>query len=106
MSTTFNAAYVISVGLGLLGGFLVHNAEPRTNSIIKFFVVPLTIAYLVLMVMNSMTPWVNSTGRSAKMYLEDKVYGDVNSMGYMQLFPPLFAVLLLFMILLYNGNLN
>lgn len=106
MTTTFNLEYFVSVAAGLTAGFLVHRAEPRTNSAIKFFVVPLTVAYFMLVLINSTMPWVNQSGHRVRMFVENKALGQINNLGYMEIFPPLFAILIIFLVLLYNGNLG
>ena len=46
------------------------------------------------------TVWADKVGT----YVEDKAYGEINSLGYMQIFPPIFAVFLIFIILIYNRS--
>jgi len=104
--TTFNLEYLISVAAGLTAGYLVHRAEPRTNSVIKFFVVPLTVSYFMLVLINSTMPWLNRSGHAVRMFVEDKTLAQINNMGYMEIFPPLFAILIVFLVLLYNGSLG
>ena len=104
--TTFNLEYFVSVTFGLTAGFLVHRAEPRTNSVIKFFVVPLTVAYFMLILMNSTMPWINQSGHKVRMFIENKTLGQINNLGYIEVFPPLFAILIIFLVLLYNGNMG
>lgn len=104
--STFNLEYFLSVSAGLLAGYMVNSANPRANSVIKFFVVPLTVAYFVLILVNSMAPWINSTGYRVRMYAENKLYGQINNLSYIQVFPPLFAILIIFLVLLYSGNLG
>lgn len=103
-STTFNLEYLISIGLALGGAFAADNQLPAMNPIIKFFVIPLFIAYITLMFINTFMPkftkWANDVGA----YVEDKTYGEINSLGYMQIFPPIFAVFLVFIILIYNRS--
>ena len=104
--TQFNLEYVTSVTLGLLAGYLVHSAMPESNAIIKFFIVPLTVAYIMVNVINIVFPQLNQVGYRLKTYGEARVGGEIDSLGYMQVFPPMFAVFVLFLILLYNRTLN
>jgi len=105
-TTSFNLEYFISVAAGLTAGFLVHRAEPRTNSVIKFFIVPLTVAYFMLVLINSVMPSLNQYGNDVRMFVENKTLGQINNLGYIEMFPPLFAVLIIFLVLLYNGNMG
>ena len=103
-STTFNLEYFISLGLALGSAFAADNKLPAMNPIIKFFVIPLFVAYITLMFINTFLPrfttWANNVGA----YVEDRAYGEINSLGYMQIFPPIFAVFLVFIILIYNRS--
>ena len=105
-TTSFSLEYFVSVFSGLMAGYLIHKANPNTNSVIKFFVVHLIIAYFMLVLLNSLVPWMNNFGTDVKNYVEDKTLNQINNMGYMEIFPPLFAVLIIFLVLLYNGNFN
>ena len=104
--TQFNATYVLSVSSGLLAGYLVNSAEPRTNSVVKFFIVPLVVAYFTLIMLNTLAPWLSAYTRNLSKFVEDNALGQINNMGYIEVFPPLFAILIIFLILLYNGSLG
>lgn len=102
--TTFNFEYVVSVGLALGGAYAVERFSPGMNPVIKFFVVPLFIAYITLKFINTLMPKVVQLADRVGAYVEDETLGEINSMGYMQIFPPIFAVFLIFVILVYNRN--
>ncbi len=104
--TQFSLEYLVSVLAGLTAGYLVNRAQPRTNSAIKFFIVPLSVSYGVLMVVNALFPFLNQWGVIMRRYFEDKTLGEINDTGYMQIFPPLFAIFIVFIVLLYNRNLG
>ena len=102
--TTFNFEYFVSIGLALSGAFAVEKFAPHINPIIKFFVVPLFIAYITLKFINTLMPKVVLLADKVGAYVEDETLGEINSLGYMQIFPPIFAVFLIFVILIYNRS--
>ena len=106
VETTFNIEYIITVVLALLSAYLVQKGSPNASPFIVYFLVPLLVAYISLQIINAVFPALNVFGQEVKFYVSQKTLGQLNSMGYMQIFPPLFAVLILFFVLLYNRNLG
>jgi hypothetical protein len=104
--TTFSLEYLVSVVAGLTAGYTIHRANPRANSVIKFFIAPLTVAYFMLTMLNTLVPWLNAYGERVRIYVENKTLSQINGLGYMEIFPPLFAILIVFMVLLYNGAMD
>lgn len=102
--TTFSFQYFISIILALGGAFAADQNLPNMNPIIKLFVIPLFIAYITLLFMNTFLPKFTKWADEVGSYVEDKAYGEINSLGYMQIFPPIFAVFLIFIILIYNRS--
>ena len=103
-NTTFSGEYVFSVVCGLTSVYLIQRSAPRTHPLIKFFLIPLSITYLILLIVNTIAPNFNESTRKLKNYITDRTENNINSMGYIQIFPPLFAILIIFIILLYNRN--
>tara|TARA_B110000858_G_C17752129_1_gene450201 strand:- start:783 stop:1103 length:321 start_codon:yes stop_codon:yes gene_type:complete len=103
--TTFNLEYFLSISLALAAGYSIHRMAPAANSILKFFVVPLIVAYASLTLFNMILPKLNKYGDLVGNYIEINALGSINSMNYLQVFPPILAVFLIFMVLIYNKNL-
>lgn len=99
----FNLEFIITLLAALYAAYLVSVGTPNINPFITFLLLPLTVAYLVIMIINNIWPSINQWGNKVYMYTEDKTLAAVNNTGYMQLFPPIFIVLVIFAILLYNG---
>ena len=102
--TTFSGEYVFSVICGLTSVYLVEINAPNTHPIIKFFLIPIFITYLILLFINTVAPSFNESTRKFNNYVNDRTETNINSMGYVQIFPPLFAIFIIFVILLYNHN--
>ena len=105
-NVTFSGEYVFSVFCGLASAYLIEINAPKTNAIIKFFIIPIFITYLILLVINTIAPSFNESSRKFNAYVKDRSLTNINSLGYIQIFPPLFAVLIIFVILLYNRSFN
>jgi|UniRef100_A0A6C0J9K3 hypothetical protein len=102
--TTFNLEYFLSIFLALAAGYSVHRMAPSANSIVKFFVIPLIVAYASLTLFNMVLPKLNKYGDLVGNYVEINALSSINSMNYLQVFPPILAVFLIFMVLIYNKN--
>ena len=50
-------------------------------------------------------PKLNKYGDLVGNYIEVNALSSINSMNYLQVFPPILAVFLIFMVLIYNKNL-
>lgn len=101
MQITFISLIVIVVALST--SFVLHTQLPTLNGVLKFFILPLAVAYGVLIVLNNILPGLNTLGLKTMNYIEDKSISSLGSMGYIEIFPPLLGVLLVFMLLAYSG---
>ena len=105
-SSQFSSAYVVSLLLALLSVYGVSKANPNMSVWITYVIVPLAVAYVSLRVINAVMPGVNRTGSKIVAYVDHKTLGEINSMGYVQVFPPLLAVTILVFILLFTKKLH
>lgn len=99
----FSLIFLVVILVALSTAFVLHTEFPNLNGVLKFFVVPIAVGYAVMLILNTLLPMANSWGTSAMNYVEDKTVAAVGNMGYVEVFPPLLAVLLVFMILAYSG---
>ena len=72
--TTFSFQYFISIILALGGAFAADQNLPNMNPIIKLFVIPLFIAYITLLFMNTFLPKFTKWAEEVGSYVEDKAY--------------------------------
>ena len=104
-NTQFNTEYIVSLLVALLATYAIAKASPLLNPIVTYVIVPLAVAYTVLQIVNAVLPGLNRTGAKLSAYVENKTLGEINNMGYVQVFPPLFAVTILVFVLLFTNNL-
>jgi hypothetical protein len=102
----FNLEFIITLIIALYVAYLVNHGSPNLNPYITFLLLPLAIAYLVVVIINNVLPGLNRWGRNVYRYGEDVALSEINDTGYIQLFPPLFIVLVIFVVLLYNRMLG
>jgi hypothetical protein len=103
--TQFTSEYIISLLVALLATYGVAKASPTLNPMVTFVIVPLAVAYIMLQFLNAVVPGLNRTGSRVSAYVENKTLGEINNMGYVQVFPPLLAVTVLVFVLLFTNNL-
>ena len=104
--TTFSLEYIISVAAALGAAMLINHNQPGFSPVLTFFVVPLLVAFVTLKILNYVAPKMNTAGHNTSTYLQYGAMNSLSNMGYMEIFPPLFAVLIIVVILLYNRNLG
>ena len=104
--TTFSSAYVISVIMALGASYFVNldiaGGSSTTSVLIKFFVVPIVVAFTSLMFLNMLFPAANRGGRVMNEYVNDTIADRINNMNYMQVFPPIFIVFIMFMVMAFK----
>jgi hypothetical protein len=66
----------------------------------------LLVGYIALYIMNNFFPYINQLALSIYQYYAYQVTSNYTSMGYMHIWPPILAVLIIFIILLYNRQLG
>jgi xanthine/uracil permease len=101
----FSFEYAISIIVILLVCNFLIKSNPQMNSMIVIIAGLLT-GYLTLLVMNTLFPALNSFGSNIYQYYSLQVMTNFDNMGYMNVWPPILAVLIIFIVLLYNRQLG
>jgi hypothetical protein len=102
----FNLEFIIALLVALYSTYLVNYGTPNLNPYITFLLLPLTVAYIMVLIINNIFPSINAWGNRVYNYGETIVLSEINETGYIQLFPPIFIVLIIFALMLYNGMLG
>jgi len=102
----FNIEFIVSLLAALYASYLVSTGSPNVSPFITFLLLPLIIAFIVVAIINNVVPGINKTGRSMYNYGENIALGGINETGYIQMFPPILIVLIIFSILLYSRMLG
>ena len=102
----FSFEYIITISAALYAVYLVNTGSPNINPFITYLLLPLLVAYITMAIINNIWPGLNLWGRRVYRYTEDKALREINDTGYIQLFPPIFIVLIIFALMLYNRTLG
>jgi len=96
-------SYILAIIIGLLSAFLINKAAPNLNGFVKFFLVPFLVIYIMLVLFRLIFPGLNKFGKNFKNYVTDNTANDIHAMSYVEIFPPIFAVFIIIVVLLYTG---
>lgn len=103
--TTFSLEYILSLLIALLAYYWANSLAQNSMLWVKLLV-GLFAGYISLLVFNNIIPNMNKLGSDINEYVITKTYRGIDYMNYIYIFPPLFAILIIFLVLLYNGNLG
>lgn len=104
-NTSFSFEYAVSIIVVLLVCYILMKNNPQINTIIVI-VAGLAVGYVTLFVMNNIFPNINKLAQDIYNYYTYQFTRNFDSMGYIHIWPPVFAILLIFIILLYNRQLG
>jgi uncharacterized membrane protein YesL len=79
--------------------------SPDMNSAVVV-IAGLLVGYISLLLINNLLPNLNAFALSIKQYYTQAIMSNFNQLGYLNIWPPILAVLIIFIILLYNKNLG
>ncbi len=98
----FNLELIVALLVASYAMYLVSIGSPNVNPFITFLLLPLVVAYIVVAIINNIWPGINRWGQNMYRYGETRTLSEINNTGYIQLFPPIFIILIVFALLLYN----
>jgi multisubunit Na+/H+ antiporter MnhB subunit len=101
----FSFEYAVSIVVVLIVCNLLVKTSPQMNTVIVI-IVGLLVGYLTLITMNTLFPALNSFVSSVYQYYSLQMLGNFNNMGYVNVWPPILAVLIIFIVLLYYNQLG
>ena len=101
----FSFEYIVSIVITIIVCNLLVRSSPQMNTII-IVIAGLLVGFISLYIMNNFFPYLNIIANNIYNYYSYQVMNNFNSMGYMHVWPPILAVLVIFVILLYNRHLG
>ena len=104
-NTQFSLEYAVSIIVIIIVCSILYKSSPQMNTLI-IVITGLLVGYITLFLINKLFPFLNLTAFNLYQYFSLEVMNNFNSMGYIHVWPPLLAVLILFVILLYNRQLG
>ena len=104
-NTDFSFEYAVSIIITLVVCSMTVKRSPQMNSFV-IILLGLVVAYISLLLMNFLFPQINKLFYNIYQYVLYMFMNNFNNTGYIHVWPPILAVLIIFIVLLYNKNLG
>lgn len=101
----FSFEFAVSVIVTLVVATIMIKKNPEMSSLV-IVVSGLVVSYITLQLVNFLFPQINKTASNIWQYIVYNIMTNFNNMGYLHVWPPIFAVLIILVVLLYNRNLG
>ena len=105
INTSFTFEYTISIIVVLVVTNLLVKSNPQMNTVVVI-IAGLLVGYITMYVINNFFPYISKLFDNLLGYIKYEIMNNFSSMGYMHVWPPILAILVIFIILLYNKNLG
>lgn len=83
----YETKYLISLLAALGTAFLLESSVPDLPPIVNAFLIPLSVAYITLLTLNSLYPHIDTKGRNVMTYVSDKISDGIEKTNYVQILP-------------------
>jgi len=104
MSSPFTLPLSLSILGGLTASFLVTRVNQAAPPVLVYFIIPLLVIYVLFSILSAMLPGLQNTGKRMGDYVKSQTLGGIDDTMYIQIFPTLFGVFILFVVLLAAGS--
>jgi ABC-type Fe3+-siderophore transport system permease subunit len=101
----FSFEFAVSIIVTLVVMTIMIKKNPDLSSVI-IVVSGLAISYITLQLVNFLFPQINTVANNTYQYILYSLMTNFNNLGYLHVWPPIMAVLIIFVVLLYNRNLG
>lgn len=102
--TQFNFSYFLSMLITLITIYILHIRFSNFPNVVIYFIIPITVSYLSLLLLNLLFESTDELTDSVFDYLQNQYIENVRRTEYYYVFPPFVIFLLIFVIILYQGN--
>jgi ABC-type Fe3+-siderophore transport system permease subunit len=100
---SFEFAVSMIITLVVTSGMIKKNPDMSTIVVV---ISGLVISYISLVIVNFLFPQINKVAGNVWQYIIYSLMTNFNNLGYLHVWPPIFAVLIIMVVLLYNRNLG
>lgn len=101
----FNLEYAVTVIIIIVVIYLILKKNIEINILLLIFI-GLVVKSISLFIMSLLFPAISSTSNSVYQYFLFRSMNNFTATGYMHVWPPILAVLVIFIILVYNKKLG
>lgn len=102
---TFSIEYFISLIIVIVVCNILVKRSPQMNTIV-IIIIGLLIAYISIKIIHFLLPGISKISLNLYLYSTYQLMTGFNSTGYVHVWPPILAVLIVFVILLYTRKLG
>ena len=101
----FSFEFAVSTIVTVVVATILLKKNPKMSTIVVV-IGGLVVSYITLQVVNFLFPQINKVANNIWQYFVYSLMTNFNNMGYLHVWPPIFAVLIILVVLLYNRNLG
>ena len=101
--TTFTLEYALSIIITLFVLGILRAKNQNVNIVIQLLA-GLIISYLTLFILNTIFPKINNIGLAIQDTTIGITQSTIYNTGFAEIYPPLLAVFIIFLICLYSGK--
>lgn len=95
---------ILAILISLGTAYYLQSMGAGFSPLLNTLVIPFVVAIIAFYVFAFLFPKLNNTANNVTNYIEDKTYNSVNSMNYVQIFPPLLIILIIFFIFIFHKS--
>lgn len=95
---------ILAILIALGTAYYLQSMGAQFSPLLNTLVIPFIVAIISFYALAFLLPTLNRTAQNVGDYVENKTYNSVNSMNYVQIFPPLLVVLIIFFIFIFNKS--
>ena len=105
METSISVYCILAIIIALgTAHYLQSMGSVGFSPMLNTLVIPFIVAVVSFYAFAFLFPKLNTTAQNVSDYVENKTYNSVNSMNYLQIFPPLLIILIIFFIFIFNKS--
>jgi ABC-type Fe3+-siderophore transport system permease subunit len=104
-NTDFTFEYAVSIIITLVVCSITIQRSPKMNTFVVILL-GLIVSYISLIIINFLFPQINKLFYNIYQYILYMFMNNFNNTGYIHVWPPVLAVLIIFIVLLYTKNLG
>jgi len=83
----FDTKYLIVLLAALGTAFILESTLSELPPIVNALLIPLSVAYITLQILNWLFPQIDTKGRNIMTYISDKTSSTIDSTNYVQILP-------------------
>jgi ABC-type Fe3+-siderophore transport system permease subunit len=104
-NSDFTFEYAVSIIITLVVCSITIQRSPKMNTFVVILL-GLIVSYISLIIINFLFPQINKLFYNIYQYILYMFMNNFNNTGYIHVWPPVLAVLIIFIVLLYTKNLG